>query len=198
MDLNELKETLLSLGYEVSVFENKDEVREYFKTNVVGKTIGFGGSISLKELSLHELLKENNEVIWHWNSDVDRNLILKQAMTSQIYISSVNALSKNGEIVNIDGTGNRVASTIYGHEKVYFVIGKNKITENLEQAIYRARNVAAPLNAKRLNKKTPCVVDLKCHDCKSPERICRAFSILYPAPKGCKYEIVLVNEDLGY
>ena len=86
----------------------------------------------------------------------------------------------------------------FGPQDVYFVVGRNKVTDNLHEAIDRARNVAAPLNAKRLNKKTPCVIDLKCHDCKGPERICRNMQILFKAPSGCKYHVIIINEDLGY
>ena len=105
---------------------------------------------------------------------------------------------EDGEIVNIDGTSNRISASSFGPQDVYFVVGRNKVTDNLHEAIDRARNVAAPLNAKRLNKKTPCVIDLKCHDCKGPERICRNMQILFKAPSGCKYHVIIINEDLGY
>ena len=125
--------------------------------------------------------------------------ILKEALSTDIYISSVNAIAKTGEIVNIDGTANRVASIFYGHKKVYLVVGKNKIAESCDEAIYRARNIAAPLNAKRLNRKTPCAEKGdKCYNCNSPERICCGLSVLWKKPGGCDYEIVIVNEDIGY
>ena len=121
------------------------------------------------------------------------------ACRAEIYISSVNAISENGEIVNIDNTGNRVAAISYGPEKVYLVIGSNKVADTLESAIYRARNVASPMNAKRLNRKTPCAVKGdKCYDCNSPERICRNLSVLWTKPTGAIYEIILINESLGY
>ena len=118
---------------------------------------------------------------------------------ADIYISSVNGISENGEIVNIDNTGNRVAAISYGPKKVYLVVGKNKIAPTLEAAIYRARNIAGPLNAKRLKRKTPCALNAdRCYDCNSPERICRNLSVLWDKPTGAEYEIILINEELGY
>jgi hypothetical protein len=111
----------------------------------------------------------------------------------------VNALSENGEIVNIDATGNRVASIFYGHDLVYLLIGENKIEPDYDSALYRARNVAAPLNAKRLGKKTPCAVKAdKCYNCNSPDRICRALSVLWEKPMAAEIEVLLIHENLGY
>ena len=160
-----------------------------------------GGSVTLDQLGLYEKLVEKNEVMWHWripegqtNKDV-----LMAAKSADIYLSSVNGIAETGEIVNIDNTGNRVAATLYGHKKVYLVAGVNKITPDLESAIYRSRNIAAPPNAKRLGKKTPCAVKAdKCYDCKSPDRICRGLVILWEAMAGCKCEVVLIGENLGY
>ena len=154
-----------------------------------------------KYMGLGEALGENNEVIWHWfpreNKTAEEELT--NAASTEIYISSVNGIAVTGEIVNIDGTCNRLASTLYGHKKVYFVIGENKIADTLDGAIYRARNIASPLNAKRLNKNTPCAKNKdenKCYNCSSPERICAALTVFWQRPKGQKYEIVLIRESL--
>ena len=105
----------------------------------------------------------------------------------------------SGEIVNIDGKCNRVAATLFGPKRCIFVCGVNKLRPDLQSAIERARNIAAPLNAKRLNKKTPCAVDGRCHNCKSPERICRAMVIHMGVPSGFEScEVVLIGEKLGY
>ena len=135
-----------------------------------------------------------------WNTGRnDRKKARLAATRSEIYISSVNAISESGEIVNIDRVGNRVAGISFGPEKVYFLVGINKITPDLDSAIYRARNVAAPLNAKRLKLKTPCAKKAdKCYDCKSPDRICCNMSIFLHKPIGREYEVVLINEPLGY
>ena len=118
-----------------------------------------------------------------------------------MYISSANGVAETGELVNIDGTGNRVAATLYGPEKVYFIVGINKLTPTLEAAIWRARNIASPLNAKRLGRKTPCALSevMKCYDCQSPERICRGMTIHMGPMKGVGETIVvLIDEELGY
>ena len=111
----------------------------------------------------------------------------------------INTTSKAGEIVNINNTGNRVAAISCGPETVYLVVGKNKVAEDYDKALWRARNVAAPLNAKRLNRKTPCAVRAdRCYDCKSPDRICRNLSVLWTKPVGANYVVVLIDEELGY
>ena len=143
----------------------------------------------------------NLSVYWH-DEKPDHMTIMETrtaASRAEIYISSVNAISENGEIVNIDNTGNRVAAISYGPSKVYLLVGSNKVTKNLETAIYRARNIASPLNAKRLNRKTPCAINGdRCYDCNSPERICRNLSVLWTKPTGAEYEFILIQESLGY
>ena len=145
---------------------------------------------------------KDNKVIWHW----DKALVEKEglkgvrdlAAEADIYITSVNGVSEDGTLINIDGAGNRISSTAYGHEKVYFIIGRNKVEENFEKALFRARNIAAPKNAQRLKKKTPCAVKGdKCYDCNSPERICRGFMIIERAISSMKMEVIVIDEDLG-
>ena len=196
MNLDELKKNLESKNYTCNIFDKSEDAIKYLSDKISNTSVGFGGSITLEQIGLYDALKQNNEVHWHWNGadKVERDL----ARTSKVYISSVNGISMDGQIVNIDGTGNRVSSIQYGHDLVVFVLGINKIEENVDKAIERAKNIAAPLNAKRLNKNTPCVIDNMCQDCKSPDRICCGLSLLYKAPKGAKYEVVIINENLGY
>lgn len=123
----------------------------------------------------------------------------KLATASEVYISSVNGIAETGEIVNIDGCGNRVAAISFGPEKVYLLVGKQKITKDLNAAIDYARNVAAPKNAKRLGINTPCAINAdKCYNCNSPQRICRNMSILMTKPSGSEYEVIIIDEELGY
>ena len=189
---------LQSKGYEALFFEDIKEALTYLNEKIDNKTVGIGGSITIKDMGLYDLLKSHNNVLWHWMDTLNSKEILQKAKNSEVYLLSANAISENGEIVNIDGTSNRVSTSSFGPQDVYFIVGKNKITANLQKAIDRARNVAAPLNAQRLNKKTPCVKDLKCHDCNSPERICRNMQIFFKAPSGCKYHVIIINQDLGY
>ncbi len=200
-NFTKLKENLEKKGYAVSVFECKNCATEYLKKEISGKTVGFGGSVTLDKMNLFEALSENNTVYWHDKKPEDVTVMEARRLSSgaQVYISSVNGISENGEIVNIDNTGNRVAAISFGPQKVYLVVGANKVAETLEDAICRARNVASPLNAKRLNRNTPCACNAdKCYDCKSNERICRILSILMEKPTGAEYEVVLINEELGY
>lgn len=196
-----LKQNLESKGYQVSVFENKEEAANYINGQIYQKSVGLGGSVTIHEMNLFEMLSSHNEVYWHDKKPEDMTVMETRTAASraEIYISSVNAISEAGEIVNIDNTGNRVAAISYGPEKIYLLIGVNKVTSDLEGAIYRARNVASPLNAKRLNRKTPCAVNGdRCYDCNSPERICRNLSVLWTKPTGAEYEVILIKEELGF
>lgn len=201
MDVIKLKNNLENKGYGVQIFQSKEVAAKYLCDQIQGKTVGFGGSVTLREMNLFQLLSEKNTVFWHDErpSDMTMREARLAAVRADIYISSVNGISEKGEIVNIENTGNRVAAITYGPEKIYLVMGTNKIAPDLESAIYRARNIASPLNAKRLKKNTPCAVNGdKCYDCNSPERICRNLSIFWERPIGSEYEVILINENLGY
>lgn len=188
-------ENLEKLGYAVKVCATKEEAADYLDAAIDATSVGIGGSVTAQELDLYDRLGAHNEVHWHWKGgEAERPL----AQNSKIYITSANGLAETGEIINIDGGGNRVASTLYGHEKVYFVIGRNKLAPTYDEALWRARNIAAPKNAQRLGRKTPCAVKGdRCYNCKSPERICRGLVVLWGPVMSLKTEIVLVDEDLG-
>lgn len=195
MDFTTVKANLEKSGYKVSCFESAKEAAEYMDSSIDGMSVGFGGSMTLEEMGIYEMLKSHNEVLWHWKESG----VLTKAQTSDVYISSVNAIAESGEIINIDGNCNRVAGILYGHKKVYLVAGANKIVQDYDAAVFRARNVVAPLNAKRLGRNTPCAVKTdKCYDCNSPERICKGLSVLWQKPSSCEYEVVLIAENLGY
>lgn len=200
-DFTKLKNNLENKGYWVSVFDTKEAAGEYLDGQINKKVVGFGGSVTLHEMNLFSMLSTHNTVYWH--DKKPENMTGMETRTAaahaEIYISSVNGISEQGEIVNIDNTGNRVAAISYGPSKVYLVIGSNKVVPDYAAALFRARNIAAPLNAKRLNRKTPCAVNGdKCYDCNSPERICRNLSVLWDKPTGAEYEVILIQEHLGY
>ena len=190
-----VKKNLEARGFSVRTFATAAEAAAYLNEAIDGKTVGFGGSVTLQDMGLYELLGSHNEVHWHWvNGQEER----KTAMGTQVYLSSANGLAETGEIINIDGSGNRVASTLYGHEKVYLVIGRNKLAPTYDEALWRARKIASPKNAQRLGRKTPCAVKGdRCYDCKSPDRICRGLVVLWGAMMGMETEVILVDEDLG-
>ena len=195
MTFDVVKKNLESRGFAVSVFATAAEAADYLNREIDDKTIGIGGSLTIKELDVHDKLVLHNEVYWHWlGGKADRDL----AAQAEVYLTSANGLAETGEIINIDGTGNRVASTLYGHEKVYFVIGRNKLAPTYDEALWRARNIAGPLNAQRLGRKTPCAVKGdRCYDCNSPERICCGLVVHWKAMLGMEMEVILIDEDLG-
>lgn len=195
MAFDTVKQHLESRGFSVKVFDTAGEAAAYLNGAIDGTTVGIGGSVTVKELGLRDTLASHNEVHWHWTDGPQARV---DSAHAAVYITSANALAETGEIINIDGAGNRVASTVFGHEKVYFIIGKNKLAPTYDEALWRARNIAAPKNAQRLERKTPCAIKGdRCYDCKSPERICRSLVVLWGPSNGVETEVVLVDEDLG-
>ena len=197
MGFDTVKQNLEERGYTVRVFSTGKEAADYLDAAIDGRSVGFGGSATLDALGVYERLGKHNETVWHWKWE-DPAAARREAMTTDVYLTSVNALAETGELVNIDGEGNRVAATLFGHEKVYYVIGRNKLSATYHEAVWRARNVAAPQRARQLGKKTPCAVKCdRCYDCKSPERICRGLVTLWGPMMGMEAEVLLVEEDLG-
>ena len=192
--LGRTAEALRQRGFTVSVFETAEAAADYLDGAIDGRTVGFGGSMTLEAMDLWERLRPHNQVYSHPHGFP----LGPEAAGAQVYVTSVNGLAETGEVINIDGIGNRVASTLYGHEKVYLVAGRNKIAPTYDEALWRARNVAAPKNAQRKQMKTPCVQGDRCYDCKSPDRICRALTVLWGPMIGMETEVVLIDRDLGY
>ncbi len=200
MMLRKCRDALAARGYRVSCHKTAAEAREYLNTQIDGVSVGIGGSMTLSKMGLAECLATHNEVYSHWSPPEGMSAAEAQARaaTAEVYLSSVNAISEDGVIVNIDGHCNRVAGTLFGHGRVYFVVGVNKLEGDEAAAVRRARNIAAPKNAARLGCNTPCVSAGRCMDCTSPERICRALCVLWCPPTAAEYEVVLVDEPLGY
>lgn len=194
-DIERLRKNLEANGFRTVCFDTGEEVRAYLDRELDGVTIGFGGSETSWKLGLYQLLSRHNQCRWVRMGDA-----AAEAVNAPCYICSLNGVAETGELVNIDGNGNRVAATLYGKEKLYFIIGRNKIAPDLHAAIDRARNIAGPLNARRLEKKTPCVCgEPRCHDCASPERICAAMVVYWKKPTSIREaEVIIVNQDLGY
>lgn len=166
-----------------------------------GSTVTWGGTMTVRDLGIPEHLKSRGtlEVI---DRDLAETLEERQAMylrafSADVYLSSANAISEDGVIVNIDGAGNRVAAITWGPKKVIFVIGLNKVTQTVEAALSRARGTASPINSARFDIKTPCKADGVCHNCNSPECICNYVHFLRNSPKG-RHTVILVGENLGY
>ncbi len=193
-DLKKLQQNLEERGFAVTRFDTAAQAADYLDAALDGKTVGIGGSMTVQEMGLAERLSKHTQVLSHWAGSSTQ-----EAAGAQVYLCSVNGAAETGELINIDGTGNRVASGLFGHEKVYFIVGRNKVAPDYDAALWRARNIAAPKNAQRLGRKTPCAVKGdRCYDCKSPERICRALVVYWEKPNSMDMEVVLVDEDLGY
>ena len=166
-----------------------------------GSSISWGGSMTIRDMGLTAAL--HNAGCYDL---IDRDLakdhdeaqeMYRKAFFADFYLSSANAISEDGVIVNIDGNGNRVAAITFGPKRVIFVIGMNKVAQNVEAALARARSTASPINAARFDIKTPCQADGICHNCNSPESICNFFHFFRNSRPG-RISVVLVGEDLGY
>lgn len=200
MPFENLKKQLEANGFTVSVFASGEDAASYLNREIDGTTVGMGGSMTIAELGLKESLSRHNTLYCHGFTEGDPAGVQKMAAGAEIYLLSANAIAEDtGEILNIDGTGNRVASSLYGHRKVYFVAGKNKVSPDFHSALHRLRNVVAPKNAQRLGRKTPCAAKGdKCYNCNSPERICRGLVVHYRKMKSMEMEVVLIDQELGY
>ena len=197
-DMEKTGKNLENRGFRVHRFATGAEAAEFLVQTLHGTSIGIGGSVTIDTLGVYDRLCRSNEVFWHWKNHAPETR--ERAGKAETYLCSTNGVSENGEIVNIDGFGNRVAGTIYGPERVFLVVGRNKIAPDLTGAIDRARNIAAPLNARRLNRHTPCAVgEPRCHDCRSPEKVCGVMTVFFMPPTSIKeFHVILVDEDLGY
>lgn len=167
-----------------------------------GATIAFGGSMTLEESGIMNELRSRNDI--HL---IDRNKAktpeevrqaFRDAFSADTYFMSTNAITQDGELINIDGNGNRVAALIYGPDQVIIVASLNKVTPNVDDGIRRVRNCATPPNCIRLNKKTPCAATGRCADCLSPEGICNQIVITRRSGNPDRIKVILVGESLGY
>ena len=178
----------------------KEAVKKVTELIADGSTVTWGGTATVRDLGIPEALKSRKTL-----HVLDRDLVEtpeeKEAMylrafTADVYLTSANAISEDGVIVNIDGNGNRVAAISWGPKKV--VIGLNKVAQTAEAALARARSTASPINAQRFDIKTPCRTDGTCHNCNSPESICSYVHFLRNSRNKGRHVVVLVGEDLGY
>ena len=197
-DLEKTRKNLENRGFRAHVFATGAEAADYLAQTLHNTCIGIGGSVTIDEIGVYDRLSADNDVIWRWKKPTPDSR--ERGAAAETFLCSANGVSETGEIVNIDGYGNRVAPTIYGPQRVFLVVGKNKIAPDLNGAIDRARNIAAPLNARRLNRHTPCAVgEPRCHDCRSPEKICGVMTVFFMPPTSVReFHVLLVDEDLGY
>ena len=165
-----------------------------------GATVGWGGVLSAQQIGLFDALREGNYYLYdrdRCETAEQREQMMKDALFSDVFLTGANGLSLEGQMVNIDGTGNRVAAIIYGPKKVIVIAGMNKVCDTLEQAIDRAREVAAPMNMMRFMKDTPCSATGKCGDCKKEGCICNQIVITRHCRPVGRIQFILVGENLG-
>ena len=170
--------------------------------NIIGnRSVGIGGSGSVNSTGIYDTLREQgNTVYCHtFVPKEEKAAVRRAAMDTDVYLCSANAVTEDGVIVNIDGTGNRVAATIFGPETVIMLVGKNKLVKSIEDGVARTKRDCCPKNAKRQNFNTPCAVTGVCGDCKGEARMCNV-TILheYPTRHTKEFYVFLVNEELGW
>ncbi len=167
-----------------------------------GSSVTWGGSMTVRDMGIPQALKERGtlEVLDRdtVSDPAQKQQMYLRAFSADVFLSSANAISEDGVIVNIDGNGNRVAAISWGPKKVIFIIGLNKVASTVEAAIARARSTASPINAQRFDIATPCRLDGMCHNCNSPESICSYIHLLRNSRTQGRHIVVLVGEDLGY
>ncbi|MFN3411192.1 MAG: lactate utilization protein [Exilispira sp.] len=201
--INKTIENFKKRKFEALFFENKEMATSFFFNNIKKEnTIGYGGSRTLSQLQIIERLRKEGYNLLDRNNEANtpeiRAKIERDNFFADVFIASCNAVSMEGQLVNLDLYANRVCATAFGPKDVYLFIGYNKITSDLNSAIYRTKNIAAPMNAIRFNKNTPCTKTGKCADCFSEERICATMTIIdWCIPEG-RIKLLFINEELGF
>lgn len=179
----------------------EDALRQALSLIPEGATVGWGGCASAEEIGLVDAVRKGNYCPIDRDTGKtpeEKTALMKQAMLAQVFLTGTNAMSLDGELVNIDGTGNRVAAIVYGPDRVIVIAGMNKVCATLEDAVTRARTVAAPMNSQRFSVQTPCNVTGVCGDCKSPQCICNQILITRHCRPAGRIKVILVGEDLGF
>lgn len=188
MNLEDVAKSLERRGFEVSVCADAEQAAaKVMELTAAAKSVAWGGSESLKALGVRDRIAAEGK------------LFPELYNTAECFLLSANALTSDGRIVNIDGTGNRVSASIYGPATVVYVIGRNKLVDGgIDAAIDRIKRCACPPNCRRLGKNTPCAATGVCADCDSPDRICKVTVVFDRAPSRTRSVVVLVDADLGY
>lgn len=190
-------------GMECRILKDRDELAAFLEKKIPPTaSVALAGSVSLRELQVDDFFrKRGNKTLDHWPPELtvgERDRIRREQLTADFFFSSVNALTTDGQIINIDGTGNRVAGMIFGPGEVLLVVGINKIVKNYEEAIWRIRNIATPQNARRLGIRTPCSEFGYCINCETPQKICRVTTIIEYQPAQTPLTVLLLPLVLGF
>lgn len=198
-NVEKVLENLKRRGFDARYFDTRAQAaRDVLDAVSTFETVGIGGSVTIDQLGVYDALtKRGNTVFWHWKDKTGAD-VRKKALLADVYLCSANALMDSGELVSIDGGGNRVAAMFYGPKRCFIVCGINKIVSGYDAAIERIKTVACPKNARRLNMKTPCAKTDMCHECAASLRMCRV-TVRYSYPMvGRETRVYLVGEELGF
>lgn len=199
--LENVRNSLIKNRFNCEVFENRNDAFKFIVSLIgSGKRVGLGGSMTVSELGILDEISKHNKIFKH-SHDMDseeRRKVWLNAIDSDFYLASPQAVTLDGKLIFIDGTGNRCAALTWGPRHLVIIAGVNKIVKDEQEGFWRMRNIAAIRNNIRLNKKNPCVMTGKCEDCSSADRICNIVTVIWKRPKVTDITVVLVNEELGY
>lgn len=201
--LKDLSDRLKQREYTVEILNTREEITDFILGAVpVEASVGIGGSVTIRELGIDALLRQRGSRIYdHWDKDLSKEDVLKarkKQLSSDFFLTSLNAVTMTGQIVNIDGIGNRVASMIFGPGHVIAVIGINKIVKDVDEALWRIKNIATPMNCKRLGVKTPCASKGYCVECRPENSVCKITTIIEARPALTGFTIILSPLELGF
>jgi hypothetical protein len=202
-DMQKTIDALNNNNIECVLVQNKQEaLAKALEMIPEGSTVGLGGSVTVDQVGLLAQLRSGKYTLYdQYEAGIDMPENMKrrkQGLTAQYFVTGTNAITADGQLVNVDGLGNRVAAQAFGPEKVILIAGKNKIVKDVHEAFDRLQSIAAPINAKRVNSMTPCADTGVCVDCDSPARICNIYTIIRRMMIPGRITLILVNESLGY
>ena len=205
--LQKVKKALEANNFDVYIAENKDLAKKIAYNTIIPaiapETISWGGSMTFVGTRLYEALKKDPRytVVDTYDKSLSPEQSLqrrRESLAVDLFITGTNAVTATGQLVNLDMIGNRVAALTFGPKQVLIFIGRNKIVPDLESAVARIKNFAAPVNVLRLDKKSPCGKTGQCENCSSPDRICNTWTITEKSFPRHRVKVVLINEDMGF
>ena len=205
--LEAVKQRLEGNKFDVYIADSAEKAKDIALNTIIpplgAKSVSWGGSVSFVSTGLFHALKDNPD--FEVMNTFDKSLpaeqmfeLRRRSLMADLFITGTNAVTEDGQLVNLDMIGNRVAAIMWGPKNVLLIVGRNKICRTLDDAISRVKNYAAPVNCMKLNKKTPCAKTGVCHDCSSPDRICNYWTVTEKSFQQGRIKIILVNEDLGF
>lgn len=198
MNFTKLVQNLASRDFIPMVHGTLEEAATVIRTMLApNASVGIGGSMSVENSGLYTSLQEDGHpVYWHWKQQGED--VRAKALAADVYLSGTNAITEDGILINTDGNGNRVVGQFYGPQEVHILVGRNKVTPDISSGLRRVREVACPLNARRLGLSTPCAKTGECHNCRSKMTMCRVTTLLEGPVCGRKVYVHLVDEDIGF